>query len=315
MYLTILHIRFKQVYRAASGLGLFRSLFLTALMIFLLIALYTYVSLPEWSGWISAAYLASIFIMHIKRADEQFLKVNIANYRAILFFEYLLLAMPLLICLIYFQFFELASVTLIGLAAITFLGFAFQKKGLNNRIIKAIPDEAFEWKAGIRKYFIFGIIVWLTGMFTSGFVGSAPIAILVLSLMVANFYESGEPLTILLSSELNPKQFLFRKILIVQAICSVVLLPLIIAFFIFHAELWYIPVIEFVLISFFLWYSILLKYAFYKPNQQLIAGQIFTAIGAMSLFLPFLIPLVWILSVRFYFKSIANLNTYLNDFN
>lgn len=93
------------------------------------------------------------------------------------------------------------------------------------------------------------------------------------------------------------------------------LLPLVLAFVLFHPELWFIPVVEYVLISFILMYAIFLKYAFYKPNQQLIAGQIFTAIGALSLFLPFLIPLVWILSVRFYFKSISNLNPYLDDFN
>jgi hypothetical protein len=96
---------------------------------------------------------------------------------------------------------------------------------------------------------------------------------------------------------------------------SIILLPLLLAFVLFHPELWYIPVIELLLISFVLWYAIFLKYAFYKPMQQLSAGQVFIAIGAMSLFLPFLVPLVWILSVRFYFQSVSNLKPYLNDYN
>ena len=303
------------MYRASSGLGLFRSLFVAFLLLFLLMALYTYISIPEWSGWISAAYLVSIFIIHIKRPDTQFLKVNFINYRLVFFFEYVLLAFLLLVFLLYFQFFELASVTLLAIAAIPFLGFSFQKKGLNNRIIRAIPDEAFEWKAGIRKNFIFGIIVWLTGMFTSGYVGSVPVAIIMLSLVVVNFFEVGEPLSILISPELNPKQFLFRKLVLSQTIISIIFLPLVMAFVLFHPELWYIPVIEFVLISFILCYAIFLKYAFYKPNEQLVAGQVFTAIGAMSLFLPFLIPMVWVLSVRFYYQSISNLKPYLDDFN
>lgn len=315
MYFSLLHIRLKQIYRASSGLGLFRSLFVAVLVIFLLMALYTYISMPEWSQWISAGYVASIFIIHIKRPDKQFLKVNFINYRLVYFFEYVLLALPLLVCLLYLQFFEIVSVSFLGLAVIPFLGFAFQKKGLNNRIIRAIPDEAFEWKAGIRKYFSFGIIVWLTGLSTSWYVGSVPIAIILLSLIVVNFFESGEPLSILISTELTPKRFLFRKFVIAQVIVSCMLLPLVVAFVLFHAKLWYIPLVEYVLISFVLWYAIFLKYAFYKPNQQLIAGQIFTAIGALSLFLPFLIPLVWILSVRFYYQSISNLNPYLDDFN
>jgi len=281
----------------------------------MLLALYTYISMPEWSEWISAGYLASILAIHIKRPDKQFLKVNFINYRLVFFFEYVLLALPLLLCLLHLQFFEIASVSFLGLAAIPFLGFAFQKRGLNNRIIRAIPDDAFEWKAGVRKYFIFGIIVWLIGLSSSWYVGSIPVAIIVLSLVVANFFESGEPLSVLISPELGPKRFLFRKLLIAQTIISLMLLPLVLAFVLFHPELWYIPVVEYVLISFILMYAIFLKYAFYKPNQQLIAGQIFTAIGAMSLFLPFLIPLVWILSVRFYYQSISNLNPYLDDFN
>jgi len=294
---------------------LLRSLFVFFLIVFFLMALYSYLSLPEWNKWISAAYLASILIIHVRRPDKQFLKVNITNYRVVLFFEYVLLALPLLGCLLYFQFFKLAAVTLLVLAIIPFLGFSFQKKGFNNRIIWAIPDEAFEWKAGIRKYFVFGIIVLLTGMLTSGYVGSIPIASILLSLIVVNFFESGEPLSILISLELSPKQFLYRKLIIAQTIICIMLLPLALAFLFFHADLWYILVIEFILISFVLWYAILLKYAFYKPNQQLVAGQIFSAIGALSLFLPFMIPLVWVLSVRFYFKSVANLNPYLNDFN
>lgn len=315
MLLSILHIRIKQAYRASSGLGLFRSLFVAFLVVFFLMALYVYISLPEWNIWICSAYLASIYIIHIKRPDKQFLKINFLNFRQVFFFEYFLLALPLLACLVYFQFYELTIATLLGIAAIPYLGFSFQKKGLNNRIIRAIPDEAFEWKSGIRKYFVFGIIVWLIGLFASAFVGSVPVAIILLSLMVVNFYESGEPLALLLSSELSPKRFLIRKLAIAQTIISFMLLPLVLAFVLFHPELWYIPVVEFLLVSFVLWYAIFLKYAFYKPNEQLVAGQVFTAIGAMSLFLPFLIPLVWALSVRFYFQSISNLKPYLDDFN
>lgn len=315
MYLTILHIRFKQIYRDASGLGLFRSIVAGGLIIFLLMALFTNISKPGLGGWITAGYLVSILIIHVKRPDKRFLKVNVANHHGILFFEYVLLAIPLLVCQLYLHYFEVAAITILALVVIPFTGFSIQRKGLNNRFIRAIPDEAFEWKSGVRRYFIFMAMVWLVGIFASNYVGSVPVAIVLLGLVMVNFYEYGEPLPILMSQELEANKFLFRKILIVQAIFSVVLLPLIIAFFIFHPELWFIPVIEYVLISFILWYAILLKYAFYKPNQQLIAGQIFTAIGAMSLFLPFLIPLLWILSVRFYFKSITNLKSYLDDFN
>lgn len=302
------------MYRASSGLGLFRSIVAAGLIIFLLMALYTYISKPGLDTWITAGYLTSILIIHIKRPDKQFLKVNVANNFGILIFEYALLAIPLLVCQLYLQYFELAAITILALFVIPFTGFSIQRKGLNNRFIRAIPNEAFEWKSGVRKYFIFLASVWLIGLFLSNYVGSVPVAIILLGLVMVNFYEFAEPLSLLMNQERGPKQFLYRKVLIAQAIFSIIFLPLIIAFLIFHPELWFIPVIEYVLISFILWYAILLKYTFYKPNQQLIAGQLFVAIGAMSLFIPFLIPLLWILSVRFYFKSITNLNPYLDDF-
>jgi len=315
VYLSILQIRIKQVYRAVSDLGLFRTLFVIALIIFLMMALYTYISQAAWSKWISAAYIFTLLLLHIKRPDYRFLKINAVNHHALLFLEYLLLSIPLLICQVYFRFFDLAGITILGLIVIPFVDISYKRKGLNNRLIKAIPDEAFEWKSGIRKYFLFVATAWLAGISTSGYIGSVPAVIIILGLVVINFYGSGEPLTILISPELSPKRFLFRKLLIAQTIISFMILPLVLAFIVFHSELWYIPLIEFLFISFILWYVIFLKYAFYQPNKQLVAGQLFTAIGAMSVFLPFLIPLTCALSVRFYFKSISNLNPYLDDFN
>lgn len=315
MYLTILQIRLKQVYRAGSRLGLFRSIVVLCLVLFVLAALFTYISQPAWTKLITSAYLVSILSIHIKRPDKRFLKLNIRNYQTVFFFEYTLLALPLLASLLYFQFFEMAGLSIGCLMALPFIGFSFQKKGLNNRIIGAIPDEAFEWKSGIRKYFIFVTLIWLLGIASVWYIGSVPVVIVLLSLLVINFFETGEPLNILMSQELSPNQFLFRKLVITQTIISFMLLPLVSAFVLFHPEVWYIPVIEYVLISFILWYAIFLKYAFYKPNQPLMAGQFFAAIAAMSLFLPILIPLTWVLSVRFYFKSIANLKPYLDDFN
>jgi len=296
-------------------LGLFRSIVAAGLIIFLFMALFTYISKPGLGAWITAGYLVSILTIHIRRPDKQFLKINIANHRTVFFFEYILLSIPLLFCQIYFGFIVWVGITLASLLSIPFFHGSFQRKGLNNRLIKAIPNEAFEWKSGVRKYFFFMATVWLIGIFASTYVGSVPVAIVLLGLVMINFYEYGEPLPILMSQELGIKQLLFRKIAVAQTILSFILIPLALAFNFFHPDLWFIPFIEYVLISFILWYAILLKYAFYRPNQQLIAGQVFITIGAMSLFLPFLIPLNWVLTVRFYFKSLANLKSYLDDFN
>ncbi len=270
---------------------------------------------PGWPSWISVAYLLSLVSLQLKRSDKSFLKVNVPNYLMVIFVEYILLAIPLLACQVYLHYYELVGATILGLAIIPMLGLRFQRKGMNNKLIQFIPHEAFEWKSGIRKYFYFLVLIWMGAIMFSGFVGAVPVAMIILALVFLNFYELGEPLHILMASELGALKFLLRKLAISQMILAVVLLPLVFAFLIFHPQLWFIPVIEYILISCILAYAILLKYAFYQPNIKLIAGQIFIAVGTMSLFIPILIPLVWVLSIRFYFKSISNLNPYLHDFN
>jgi hypothetical protein len=60
---------------------------------------------------------------------------------------------------------------------------------------------------------------------------------------------------------------------------------------------------------------ILTKYAFYEPNNKSQAAVAFGAIGALGGIIPVFLPVVWVLSVRFFFKSRENLKIYLNDFN
>lgn len=84
---------------------------------------------------------------------------------------------------------------------------------------------------------------------------------------------------------------------------------------VFHHDIWYIPIIEyFIFISLYI-YVILTKYAFYEPNSKSKAAQVFGVIGVIGGIIPVLLPVVWLLSIRFFFKSKENLNIYLNDYN
>jgi hypothetical protein len=157
--------------------------------------------------------------------------------------------------------------------------------------------------------------LWIIGLFTSFFIGSVPIVLFILGVIPFSFYEKGEPYQMILAYEMGPTQFLFRKIKMQISLFSLLSLPLIAAFLIFHRETWYIPIIEyFIFISLYI-YLILTKYAFYEPNRKSPPAQVFGAIGAFSGIIPVFLPLVWLLSIRFFFKSKENLNVYLNDYN
>ncbi|MDP3442610.1 MAG: hypothetical protein Q8T08_07070, partial [Ignavibacteria bacterium] len=79
--------------------------------------------------------------------------------------------------------------------------------------------------------------------------------------------------------------------------------------------IWYIALILFTLGITVTIFAILTKYAFYEPNSRSGAASIFQSIGAISVFIPLLLPLVWVLSVKFYFNAIQKLNPYLHDFD
>jgi hypothetical protein len=222
---------------------------------------------------------------------------------------------PLFICLIYNnQLISLfSSIALISL--IINLDFKTRQKSLNTSIQKMIPSDCFEWKGGVRKNLYLIIALWIIGLGTSFLIGSVPIVLFVLGILPWSFNEKSEPIQMILAYELGPAKYLMHKIKMQLSLFSILSIPLIIAFLLYHPDKWYIPIAEyFIFITSYI-YIILTKYAFYQPNNKSTGAQAWIAIGALGMIIPVLIPVVWLLSIRFYFKSRNNLNFYLNDYN
>jgi hypothetical protein len=315
MISALIKIRWKQFYRSLTELGLFRVLFLAGLVGFAVYILFMQCESSPNDFYAVAIYVFLLVQLQIKRRDKLFLKSHFANYKKILLAEYSLLSTPLLFCLTFhFQWAALAA-SLALTYFLPYLDFVPKQRGLNTKIQQLIPGLCFEWKAGIRKTLLLIVPIWMIGMATSFYIGSVPLVLFVLGLIPLNFYENGEPLQMLIAFERSSNKFLFQKIKMQTILFSILALPLMAAFLVFHPDRWYIPVVEYLLFISLHIYAILLKYAFYVPNSKSSAAQTFGAIGAIGTLIPFFIPLVWLLSVRFYFKSIKTLNFYLNDFN
>jgi hypothetical protein len=86
-------------------------------------------------------------------------------------------------------------------------------------------------------------------------------------------------------------------------------------FMVFNAGYYYIILFEYIVLSILLLYSILLKYAYYRPNVKSGATKIFTNIGVLSILVPFLLPIVLVLIIKFAFQANQNLKFYLDDYN
>lgn len=315
MIKALIKIRFKQLFRGIIGIGLIRIIFLIGLLGFVAIIMFIQLSINPNVYYITVVYLLIITLIHIRRQDKVFLKSHFANYKLIYLAEYFLLILPIILCLAYyFQWFS-AVLVLFGIGIIINLDFKFIQRSLNTKIQQFIPHDCFEWKAGIRKTLFLILAIWIISLGTSFFIGSVPIAIFIFGIIPINFYEKNEPYQMILAYEMNTNKFLLYKIKLQITLFSILTIPLIVGFMIFHFEMWYIPVVEYFIFLSLHVYFILTKYAFYEPNSKSAATQLFEAFGVLGIITPILIPIIWLLSIWFYFKSHENLNFYLNDYN
>lgn len=315
MISAFINIRFKQFYRAIKGIGLFRIVFLAGLFAFLGFVLFKQTEILPNAYYVSGVYLLLIALIQLKRQDKLFLKSHFNNFKLIYLTEYLILTIPLLVCLIYHYQWLSILILFPSLFLIVNLDFIVKRRVLNTKVQKWIPFDNFEWKGGLRKSFLFLVPIWIISMATSFFIGSVPIAIFIFGIVSLGFYEKSEPYQMILAYEMSTRKFLFHKMKLQITVFSFITIPLILLFVIFNYEHWYIPIAEYLIFISLNIYFILAKYAFYEPNSKSHTTVIVGSIGVIAIFIPFLLPVVWLFSLWFYFKSIDKLNLYLNDYN
>ena len=315
MLTEILKIRVKQSFRVISEIGLFRAIFLLGLISFALLAMFTKLAESSYREIIIGIFALTILSVHSKRNDKRFINIYVPKPYLLFLIEYFVFSLPLMFALIYNELWSYALIYLSFIIIVPFLNINAKKQSINSGLQKLIPDNNFEWKAGIRKNLFVFVGVWLIGMATSFFTASVPIAIFILGVIVISFYEKPEPVQILLANELNTRRFLTMKLQNHLVIFAITIIPLILSFVIFNPQYYYIPLAEFVIFSILIVYTILLKYAFYRPDNKSGATQIFSMIGIISIFIPVFILLVFILSIKFLFQATNNLKIYLDDFN
>lgn len=315
MLKQIIKIRVKQFFRVAAEAGFFRAVFLLAMICFGLLAMFLKLEDKSYQEIIIVVVAISILSIHLKRKDREFINIYSTKPYFIFLTEYILLGLPLLGALIYYGFWTYVLYFSLLLALIPFLQINTRATNINSWFQRIIPDNNFEWKAGIRKNLFLFVGIWFLGLVMSFIIASVPVAIFVLGVFVLSFYEKPEPLQILLVNELGVTKFILKKIKNHLMIFAATTTPLVLAFLIFHPHYYFIPFIEMMMFSFLIAYSILLKYAFYRPENSSAVTGIFSMIGIISVFIPVFFPVVLVLSVKFLVQATNNLKFYLNDFN
>ncbi|PWJ34209.1 hypothetical protein [Sediminitomix flava] len=315
MLTALLFIRYKQILRSLQGLGFLRSLVLLFLISGGLAYIFQFSSTTQNAFIILVLQCFGIGNLHFQRNDRQFLKLHTESIAFLFLSEYLILSLPFICCSIIHQHWIALTITLLYPVALSQLDFRLKRKTTNNVFSKWIPSESFEWKAWAKSNANYSMIIWGIALVCSFFIGAVPIALFFFGFLTINYYEKNEPLSFILVYEKSAKAFLAQKIRIQLSIFSIICLPLVAVFHLFHPEHWYIPVVELGLMVLIHCYLILLKYAFYRPQERIPAVSTFGVMGFISILFPLMLPIVLLMSIRFYFKAIRNLNTYLHDFS
>jgi hypothetical protein len=315
MVKPLIQIRLKQLIRSVKDIGFFRMLFLLVILSFAGMYVYQLAADNSTSLYLALGTFFLLVLLQVQRGDMLFLRIHFQHYKTVIGAEYLVLMLPVYLCLILHNQWISVLTLLALLPLLPFIQLKPGVKARNNWIQKNIPHDCIEWQAGIRKQFYLLLPLWCVAVITSFWIGSIPIIVFILGVAVLNFYERCESLQILMSGELSAQRFLLQKIKRHIQLFSVLTFPLIALFAILHSEHWYIPLAEYLIFCSVHVYTILIKYAFYKPNEKISAISAFGSIGVLAVLIPFLLPVVWLLSLWFYSKAIHKLKPYLNDYN
>ncbi len=314
MVQSLILIRLKQLYRSLKDIGLLRFILLIAIITFLISALFIKSADYTNALYISLGFNLLILIIHIKRKDKLFLKSHFTNYKTVMLTEYIILSAPVIAALIANNQFK-PLIIFISIALTVNIDSKPQNRSYNSWLQKLIPNDSIEFKSGTRRYLIVLAAIWITGIAASFYTATIPVVMFIIGIIVLSFYEQCEPLQILTSYELSSKKLMALKIKRHFQIYTVIMIPMVILFIAFNHTLWYIVATEYIVLLTLHIYAITVKYALYKPNVKSQAAQTLVAIGAIGALIAPLLPLTIIMGIRFYIKSINNLNQHLNDYN
>ena len=309
-----IRLRLLQLWRIGSGLGVFYVILILSVFTIALLSLQGFISKGGNAEVLVAGWIIVLSTIHFSRRDHHFFRiVQIPSWK-ICSVEYSLLSIPVLAISIIYGPTWLPGIIFLSGIGISFFrpfhGFANSGKA----IFSGLPIP-FEFLSGMRIQFL-GTALLLAGAVLAAVI---PFGIILFDFFflafVAGIYQAFESRLILEGPQIGPRKFLIKKWKGMTRTYFLFLAPFHFVAVMINPFSWALVLLVFfyglVLSSYFLF----TKYAFYEPNERMGAQNITSSLVLMSLLLPFLAPLPFILVIRNFSKAINNLNFYLNDFD
>lgn len=285
----LLLIRLKQSGRALWGVGW---LLLVAVPMACILLFVLWDKLAGLQAWQLAGISAVLFLaVHWQRKDLAFLKKCGQAVPLILLVEYQL-TLLLFITLPVIWLSNSPEGTIYTHLAVAFIAFipVPQRSG-SRKVIKLswLPKDNLEWKSGIRRQWRILLPVYLAGLLLSIYIPGTLLSIVFCLMVALSFYDELESRVLLESALKN--HYLWRKWIRHYSLFTLLMLPHLILYLIFHARYWYFLAFMLLVSGIFLGCAIFYKYSTYLPNRQRANNQTSMSLLFMSLIIPFLSPL------------------------
>lgn len=315
MVIGFLKLRVQQATKILSSMSWPYRLVLLFLVLWAVTGMKVKASQDDGSLIMPTAFLLVILSIHWFRPDYEFLRIYFSDHMKICWVEYLLISAPMLVGLALSSHSYLLPIYILALLVFIWLVQPSRRGAGKARGLKFIPATYFEWKSGLRKYYYPMLAFWLIGLFFSFHMAAGILSILIIGLISLGFYDQCESEAMLLAPQASPVGYLLSRIKGLILISGGIYLPHLVLFVVFHPQHWYVIMILTLVTMSYQLYALTIKYAFFEPHSKSGKNTILLSLGALVFVLPFILPAIWVLTIRLYFQSINKLKFYLDDFN
>lgn len=248
-------------------------------------------------------------VIHLIRKDGRFLSHVTKHRWRFYLVDYLMLLIPIsLISLLINP--GLSSIALLSGLVIVFLpggrGLRQIHPGKMQALIRRIPIELFEWRSMIRTMGYFAPLLYLVMLAMSWTIPGFVLSILFILLMLPSAFEYFEPKEWIV----NPKQFMFRKIIRHSKVIQFFGLPIYVLFIGFNPSYWYFVIFAFLMIETLLILAISMKYARYAPERPRSHLSNVMALFSLLAFIPGVMVVLWPIAFYYYRRAKNNMTYY-----
>lgn len=259
----------------------------------------------------SCVFMLSAY--HLNRKDLHFINTYFAQPKKELLLNYSLLFLPVSVAMFINHYWLIAFGMHVCILLVVFLNLQLSSPKLGF-ITKLVPSAQFEWISGLRKNFYLLLPLILLAVFLSPVKFFDTVALFILNSIFVGFYAFFEPLVMLNPENLSSENFLKNKIIFSNKVLLFSSGPLLLVNSIFHPDIAWFNICFLAGFLFINSCSVYIKYANYKPNDEIRFHIDYLLLFASAL-IPFLLPISYMLTQSHKKKAIETLSYYFDDHN